>query len=133
MMKMKNISVAAMALAIAGHGDGAEHGEQEDPEENRAVEPAPVRRDLVGQRHRAVRVALDVLDRVVAGDEGVDDDAGRDGHQRGGHVEGADAAFDQRARPAPSAGDRRGQRVAGDHEGGEQDERAEGRHASCPP
>ena len=51
--------------------------------------------------------------------------AGCDGHQRRRHVERADAAFDEGARPSPAAGDRRREGIAGDDERGQQRERSE--------
>ncbi len=103
----------AMPLAVGVDGDRPEDPEQEHPEHDRAVEPAPVRGDLVGQRLRGVRVALHVLDRVVVGDEGVDHHRRRDRHQRGDQIERADAAFDQAPRSPPGAGHRCGDRVGG--------------------
>ena len=57
-----------LAVALAVHVDRqrSEDRQQEHPEHDRAVEAAPVRRDLVEQRLHAVRVVHDVLDRVVA-------------------------------------------------------------------
>ncbi len=139
--KMKNISVAAIdrddpgnqlavALAVDVHGDRAEHREQEHPEHDRAVEPAPVRRDLVEERLRGIRVPLHVLDGVVVGDEGVDQDGRRQRHQRGDEVERADAALDEPCRPPPRAGDRRGDRVRAGDERGEEQKRSECGHSA---
>ena len=118
----------AVTDAIDLDGDRAERGQQQDPEHDRAVEPAPVRRDLVGERLRRVRIALDVFDRVVVGDKRVDENARGKRHQRGDGVEGADAAFDQPVGPGAGAGDAGRKRKCRDDERGKQDERAKGRH-----
>ena len=106
--------------------------EQRHPEHDRAVEPAPVRRELVGQRQRGVRVALDVLDGVVAGDEGVDEHRRGDDHQRREEVERPDAALDEARRAAAGAGDGRRDGIGARDEGGQQDERTECRHGWVP-
>ncbi len=118
----------AMPLAVGRDGECAEHRQQEHPEENRAVQAAPVRGDLVEQRLLEIGVALDVLDRVVADDERVDDDARGHRHQRGGQVEGADARLDHPRRAAPRAGDRDRGRIDADDEGRQQNERAKSCH-----
>ena len=110
----------AMALAIDEHRNRPEHRQQEHPEHDRAVEPAPVRGDPVEQRLHAVGVVVDVLDGIVADEERVDDDGRRHGHQRGNQIERADAALDQPPRTAPRADDRDDAGVAADDERGEQ-------------
>ena len=85
----------AMALAIDVDGGRTEDRQQKHPEHDRAVETAPVRRDLVEQRLNGVGVTLDVVDGVIAGDESVDDDARGHRHQRRDEVERADAGVDQ--------------------------------------
>ena len=77
---------------------------------------------------RRVRVALHVLDRVVAGDERVNEDRRGDGHQRREKVERADAALDEPRRPPTRAGDRCRDGIGAGDEGGEEDERTECRH-----
>ena len=123
----------AVALAVHVDGDRPEVGEQEHPEHDRAVETAPVRRDLVGQRLRHVRVVLDVLDRVVVRDEGVNQHGGGGGHQRGHQVERPDAAFDQAPRSPPRAGHGGRERIRGNDEAGEEEEGAKCGHgpSSC--
>ena len=118
----------AVPLAVGGDGERAEDRQQEHPEEDRAVQAAPVRRDLVEERLLEIGIALDVLDRVVADDERVDDDAGGDRHQRRGQVQGADPRLDHPGRAAPRAGDRGRGRVDADDEGRQQNERAKGCH-----
>ena len=116
--KMKNICTAemhgddvrnqlAVPLAIGVNRNRAENAEEKHPEHDRAVEPAPIRRDLVGERLRGVGVALDVFDRVVVGDKRVHDHARGDRHQGRHQIEGAGSAFDQpetiaAARPQPT-------------------------------
>ena len=90
-----------MPFAVHVDGDAAENREQRDPEHQRPVETAPVRRQFVEQRLRAVGIALHVLDAEVADDEGVDDDGGEHAHDRGHGVEEAGAAVDERPLPAP--------------------------------
>ena len=118
----------AMALAIDVHRDGTEHRQQCHPEHDRAVEPAPVRRQLVEEGLCRIRIALDVLDRIVAGDEGVHDHGRRGSHDRRHEVEGADSAFDQRTRAAPGTTHRNRGRVGADNECGEQQVVAQGCH-----
>ena len=118
----------ALALAIQMHRDAAEHGEQRDPEHDRPVEAAPVRRQLVEERLRLVRVVLDVLDAVVADDERVDHHGRGDEHQRRHRMEEARAAFDERALAAARARQGGGKRAARDDERREDEERAEVGH-----
>ena len=67
------------------------------------------------------------------GEERVDHDGRRAGHQRADQIERADAALDQPPRPPPRAGHRDDRRVGADDERREQQERAEGGHlADCP-
>ncbi len=116
-----------LAVPFPIHVDRArsEDRQQEHPEHDRAVEPAPVGRDLVEQRLHAVRVVRDVLDREVVGEKGVDHHRRGDGHERRGEVEGAGAALDERPRTAPRSRHRNHRRVAADDERGKQQERAE--------
>jgi hypothetical protein len=110
-----------LAVALAVHVDRRrpEDRQQEHPEHDRAVEPAPVRCDLVEERLDAVRVVRDVSDREVVGQEGVDDDRRRDGHQRGHEVKRADAALNQPARSEPCPGHRHSSGVTADDERGQ--------------
>ncbi len=117
-----------VALAIHVHRHAAERREQRDPEHDRAVEPAPVRRELVEERLRGVRVVLNVSNGEVAGDEGVHHDRRRDEHDRRDDVEEADAAEDQGVLTAPGAREGRRERAARDDERREQKERAEAGH-----
>ena len=110
----------AMAVAIHVHGQAAEARQQEHPEHDRAVEPAPVGRDLEEQRLERIGIARHVPDGEIVGDEGMDHQHRRHHHQRRHHVERADAAFDEPPRPAPRAGHRHGGRVAADDEGREE-------------
>ena len=50
-----------MAIAVDVDGDRSEQREQEHPEHDRAVQPAPVRRQLVEERLRRVGVSLNGL------------------------------------------------------------------------
>ncbi len=122
----------AMALTVDRDRNRPEDRQQKDPEHDRAVESAPVGRDPVAERLRGIGVVLDVLDRVIADEKRADDDRRRDRHQRGGHVEGADAALDEPARSPASAGDAGRERVAGHDEGREEDEGSERSHAVSP-
>ena len=118
----------AVGLAIDADGDGAGDREQGDPEEDRAVEAAPERGQLVEQRLTHVRVHHHVADREVVDHERVHDDGGGERQERRDGVEGADAAFDEPGGAAARAddGDRRG--VGGDDERREEHERAEAGH-----
>ena len=117
-----------MALPVHVDGNAAEDRQQRHPEHDRAVEAAPVGRQLVGERLGGVRIAMDVFDRVVAGDEGVDDH--RRGGQHDGHrqVEGAGSAFDQALRAPACTSYRDRGRVGARDERGEQQIEPEGRH-----
>ena len=107
-----------VTLAIEVDGGRSEQRQQEHPEHDRPVEPAPVRGDLVEERLHAVGVVRDVPDAEIVGEKRVDDHRGRHRHQRGDEVERADAAFDQTAGAAPRAGDRdAGGITAGDERG----------------
>src|SRR5262245_11614872 len=119
-----------MPLAVDVDGRRAERGQQRHPEHDRAVQPAPVRGELVEHRLDRVRIALDVADRVVADDEGVDDDRRRHAHDGREQVEGADAALDQRTRAAARAGDRDRRGVGTDDERGQQQVIPERGHAA---
>ena len=87
----------AVALSIHPDRTRSEDREQKHPEHDRAVEPAPVRRDLVEERLDAVRVVRDVADGKIVGQERVDHHRRCAGHQRGDEVEGTDAALNQLA------------------------------------
>ena len=114
-----------MPLAIDADRDAAEERQQEHPEHHRAVETAPVGGDAVEERLDAVGVVLDVADRVVAGDERVDDHTRGDREQRRDGVKGADAALDEPVVSPPGAGDRSSRRIRRDNECDDEDERTE--------
>ena len=115
-----------LAVPLAVHVDRqrSEDRQEEHPEHDRAVQPAPVRRDLVEQRLHAVRIVRDVLDGVVAGQERIDQHGRRRDHERADQVERADAAFNQRARSASCADHRDDGGVAARDEGGKKEKRA---------
>ena len=87
----------AMTFAVDVHGNRAEDRQQKHPEHDRAVEPAPIRGDLVEDGLDAVGVMRDVLDREVVRQERVDHDARGHDHERRDQVKRADAAFNQTA------------------------------------
>ena len=118
----------AVPLPVRVDGDRAENREQEDPEHDRSVQAAPVRRQLVEQRLNRVGVAVDVADRVIADDERADDDRRGERHERRDQVEGPDAAL-QEARVAPAVTrDGRGGSVRAGDEGGQERVGSECRH-----
>jgi hypothetical protein len=102
----------------------AEDRQQKHPEHDRAIEAAPVRRDLVEQRLRGLRVVRNVLDGEIVGEKRVDDDSRSHGHQRADEVEGANPAFDQPARLPTRTDDRDDCRIAADDEGSEKEKRS---------
>src|SRR5262249_35004615 len=122
----------AVALAIHIDSDTAEDRQQEHPEHDRAVEPAPVRSDFVEKRLNAVRVVDNVLDGKVVGEKRVDHDGRGDRHERRDQIEGTDAAFDEAPRTATRANHRGNGRVAADNEAGEEEKRTERSHVMCP-
>src|SRR5262249_48066142 len=85
----------AMAFPVDEYRNRSEDRQQEHPEHDRAVQAAPVRRDLVPERLEGLRLLRDVWNREAVGRERVDEAAGRRGHKGGDEVEPADAAFDQ--------------------------------------
>ncbi len=103
-----------MPFLVDPHGRRAEQRQQEHPEHDRAVEAAPVGRQLVAERLRALGIALHVLDGEVADHERVDDDAGGHRHQRRHQIQRADAALDQAGVAAAGTDHGGGRRVGGD-------------------
>ena len=112
----------AVALAVDIHRDRPEGGQQEHPEHDRAVQPAPVRRQLVEEGLCGVGVPLDVLDRIVVGRKGVNDQRRGHRHQRRDEVKRADAALDEARGSPPRPRHRAGYGITADDEGRQQDE-----------
>ena len=86
-----------MPILVERDRNAAKKSQHRHPEHDRTVEPPPIRCDLVEERLHGIRVMLDVFDRVIARDEGVDDDGGGNRHHAGEEVERSDAAFNQPA------------------------------------
>ena len=85
----------ALALPVGLDRDRPKDRQQEHPEHDRAVETAPVRGQLVEERLDRVGVPVDVANGVILRDECVDDDRGRERHQRGDGIERTDPALDE--------------------------------------
>ncbi len=85
----------AELAAVGEDDDGAVGGEQPAPEEQRTFLAAPPGGELVDSRHVAVAVAGDVGEAEVAGEEGVDQDAGGQGDEKPYGVDRASGAEDE--------------------------------------
>ena len=64
-----------MALAIDVDGRRPKERQEEDPEHDRTIQAAPVGNDLVEEWLDAVGIARDVFDRIVVGQERIDQTA----------------------------------------------------------
>ena len=99
----------AMLAAVGEDDDRGVGGEQETPEQQRPFLPAPPRRELVQHRHGAVAVRGDIGETEIAGQQAVDQDAGRQVDQSPHRVNGALPA-DHQKRLALDASDDGGKR-----------------------
>ena len=103
------------------HRERGVAGEDEQPEEQRALLPAPERRDLVLQRQRLARVPRDVGEREVVADEARDEDERRDERREERGEERVprgvrEPALAAPARPPPARDERVDREPEGDEE-----------------